>query len=237
MTDPEFYLSALVIGMVGSFHCIGMCGPIALALPLKNNSWGSRISSTIIYNVGRAITYGILGLIFGLIGKGIALGGLQQWVSIILGSIMILSVFFPFIFRKVNIEKATYQMVSRMKSIFGKMFALRTYSSLFVIGLLNGFLPCGLVYMALAGAIVSGEITSGIIYMVVFGLGTIPIMMSLSLLGKIVSIRFRNKVRKIIPIFIVIIGILFILRGLNLGIKYISPKLNENEPTKMECCH
>jgi sulfite exporter TauE/SafE len=233
----EFYYSALVIGLVGSFHCIGMCGPIALALPLKNKSWGSRVSSAFLYNLGRTITYGVLGLIFGLIGKGIALGGFQQWTSIILGVIMILSVIFPALFRQVNIEKATYSMVSRLKGVFGKMFSLRTYRSLFTIGLLNGFLPCGLVYMALAGAIVSGEVRSGVIYMVVFGLGTIPIMLGVSVLGKIVSMRFRNTMRKVIPIFIVLIGILFILRGMNLGIKYVSPKLSEKEPMKMECCH
>jgi len=237
MIDPEFYLSALIIGLLGSFHCIGMCGPIALALPLKNISWGSRISSTLIYNIGRTITYAILGIIFGLIGKGIALGGLQQWVSIALGIIMILSVLFPFIFRNVNLEKATYSMVSKAKGVFRKMFSLRTYHSLFIIGILNGFLPCGLVYMALAGAIVSGEVKSGAIFMAVFGLGTIPVMMALSLVGNVVSIRFRNKIKKVLPIFIVIIGILFILRGLNLGIKYISPKLSEKEPAKMGCCH
>jgi len=231
------YISALVLGLLGSFHCIGMCGPIAVALPLKTNSWTERITSSLLYNIGRTITYGIIGLIFGLVGKGLQLGGLQQWVSIGLGIIMILSVFFPVLFRRVNIESATYKMVSGMKSVLGKMFSVRTYKSLFIIGLLNGFLPCGLVYIAAAGAIVTGEITDSIFYMMIFGLGTIPIMLALSVLGNVVSVRFRNRIRKIIPVFIVLIGILFILRGSNLGIKYISPKLDKNDQTKMECCH
>jgi hypothetical protein len=233
----EFYITALGIGLIGSFHCIGMCGPIALALPVSKDRWDARVYGTLLYNIGRTITYGILGIVFGLVGKGLSLGGLQQWASIAIGAIMILSVLFPVVFRKVNIEKATYKMVSKMKGIFGKMFSIRSYGSLFTIGLLNGFLPCGLVYMALAGAIVSAELLSGMLYMIIFGLGTIPVMLALTLLGNVVSIRFRNKIRKIIPIFIIIIGILFMLRGMNLGIKYISPKLSEEEPMKVECCH
>ena len=231
------YISALVLGLLGSFHCIGMCGPIAVALPLKTNTWPARIASSLVYNIGRTITYAILGFIFGLIGKGISLGGIQQWVSIILGAVMILSVLFPVLFRKVNIEKATYGMISRLKGRFARMFSIRSYSSLFTIGILNGFLPCGLVYITIAGAIVSGEVKDGILYMIIFGLGTIPIMMALSILGNVISVRFRNKIRVVIPIFIVIIGILFILRGMNLGIKYISPKFDTEEATKVECCH
>jgi len=106
-----------------------------------------------------------------------------------------------------------------------------------VIGILNGFLPCGLVYIAIASAIVLGTIEQGIVYMMIFGLGTIPIMLSLSILGNVVSVKFRKKVGKIIPFFIVLIGILFILRGLNLGIPYVSPKLDKTDGTKMECCH
>ena len=231
------FISALILGLIGSFHCIGMCGPIAIALPLKTDNWGARISSGLLYNIGRTTTYGILGAIFGLVGKGLSLGGLQQWASIGIGAIMVLSVLFPFMFKKVNIEKATYGMVSKLKGLFGKMFMIRSYGSLFVIGILNGFLPCGLVYIAIAGAIVSGDMVDGIIYMAIFGLGTIPIMLSLSLLGNIVSIRFRNKVRRIIPVFIMLIGILFILRGMGLGIKYISPPPKILEPDRTEMQH
>lgn len=231
------YISALVLGLLGSFHCIGMCGPIAIALPLKTNTWPARIASSLVYNIGRTITYSILGFIFGLIGKGISLGGLQQWVSIIIGIIMILSVIFPVLFRKINIEKSTYMMISRLKGKFSKMFSIRSYTSLFTIGILNGFLPCGLVYIAIAGAIVSGEVQDGVLYMLIFGLGTIPVMMALSILGNVISVKFRNKIRMIVPVFIIIIGILFILRGMNLGIKYISPKFDKEETTKVECCH
>ncbi|HSG68617.1 MAG TPA: sulfite exporter TauE/SafE family protein [Bacteroidales bacterium] len=231
------YLSALVLGLLGSFHCMGMCGPIAIALPLKTHAWPARIGSSLLYNIGRTVTYGILGFIFGLIGKGFSLGGLQQWVSITLGIIMLVSVAFPLFFRRINLERSAYAIVSRLKGRFSKMFSIRSYSSLFTIGILNGFLPCGLVYIALAGAIVSGEITDGVLYMMIFGLGTIPAMALLSILGNVISVKFRKKISKLIPVFIVIIGILFILRGMNLGIKYISPKLNKEDPAATECCH
>ncbi len=231
-------ISALTIGLIGSFHCIGMCGPIAIALPLKNNSWFTKFFSAALYNLGRSVTYGAMGAIFGLLGKGFQLIGVQQWVSIAMGIIMILSVFFPLIFRKhINADGFVAKWVGKLKSSFKKLFSIRSYMSLWVIGLLNGLLPCGLVYMALAGAIVSGNTIHGAVYMIVFGLGTLPIMLSVSLIGNIVSLKFRNKIRKIIPIFIVIIGILFILRGMNLGIKYISPEIVKKEIVEVNCCH
>jgi sulfite exporter TauE/SafE len=231
-------ISALTLGLLGSFHCIGMCGPIAVALPLKNDSWFTRIFSALLYNLGRTLTYGVMGLVFGLLGSGFRMAGLQQWASIIIGIIMILSVIFPALFRNhVNLDAWVTKLTSRLKSAFGKLFSTRSYMSLWIIGLLNGLLPCGLVYMAIAGAIVTSSMVSGAVYMVIFGLGTIPVMLALSVLGNIVSLRFRNFIRKIVPVFIIIIGLLFILRGMNLGIKYISPKMEKEETTKMECCH
>ena len=146
-----YLLQAFLIGILGSFHCIGMCGPIALALPLKNQSLLSKIFSSLIYNGGRSITYGIMGFLFGLIGRGLYLGGLQRWTSIALGVIMVLSVIFPILFRKVNLESRVDNALSSVKKLFGRFLSVRTYKSLFIIGLLNGLLPCGLVYIAQAG--------------------------------------------------------------------------------------
>ncbi len=220
----EFYIAALVFGFFTSFHCIGMCGPIAIALPLKRNTWYSKVISSLLYNFGRTITYGFLGAIFGLLGKGFKMSGFQSWVSIIVGILMILSVLFPVLFhQKQYIDRIMYSYVGKMISAFRKLFKKSTYPSLFFIGLLNGLLPCGPVYAAIALAIVGGSILSGSLYMILFGLGTIPIMLSLNLIGHTISISMRNKIRKVIPVFIIIIGILFILRGLHLGIPYVSP--------------
>lgn len=233
----EFYIAALSMGLLGSFHCIGMCGPIAIALPIKADSWISKVIGGSLYNLGRSVTYGLMGAIFGLLGKGFQLVGIQQIISIAIGVIMILSVFFPLLFKNIQwIDKFTNRIVQKLKLAFAKLFRLKSNISLFIIGILNGFLPCGLVYMAIAAAIVTGEILEGTIYMVIFGLGTLPIMLSLSLTSQIISINFRNKIKRIIPIFIILIGLLFILRGMNLGIKYISPKLSKTEVAILECC-
>jgi uncharacterized protein len=231
-------LAALTLGLIGSFHCIGMCGPIAIALPLTNQNWLSKILGASIYNIGRALTYGFMGIIFGLLGKGFKLAGLQQWVSIAMGIIMIVSVLFPFILRsRSKLDGLINKFVARLKKAFGNLFKNRSYHSLFLIGLLNGFLPCGLVYMAIAGAVATGEVLNGAMYMIIFGLGTLPIMLSVSLIGNLISTPFRDRIRKFIPIFIVLIGLLFILRGMNLGIKYISPKLDKMNSTEMMMHH
>ena len=232
------YISALLLGLVGSLHCAGMCGPIALALPLNNQTWFVRISGGILYNVGRTITYASLGAFFGLAGMGLALGGLQQWVSIILGVIMILAVLIPRIGSAGKyITGLIDSLTGHLKKPFVKLFRMRTYSSLFVIGLLNGFLPCGLVYIALSGALVMSKVSQGAIYMVFFGLGTIPMMLAISVIGNVLSQKLRKSLSRAIPVLIILLGILFILRGLNLGIPYISPKLSqEGEKATMECC-
>ncbi len=233
------YLSALVLGLVGSLHCAGMCGPIALALPLNNESWFSRVSGGLLYNGGRIITYGLLGAIFGLAGMGIALGGLQQYASIALGVIMILAVIIP---RLGKAGSWVNRVTDRFTRIFSKplarLFRVRSYRSLFFIGFLNGFLPCGLVYIALAGALVTGKYYEGAIYMVLFGLGTIPMLLAISLAGNFLTQQLRRQLSRIIPAVIIILGILFILRGLNLGIPYVSPKLDKKDGKEvMECCH
>lgn len=234
-----YIVSAIVLGLMGSFHCVGMCGPIALALPLNNANWFTRIVGSLLYNVGRAITYAMMGAVFGVLGEGLQLGGFQRWVSIIMGAIMVLAVLFPALFKNTSrFDKYIYGYVARLKARFGVLFNKRSYSSLLVIGLLNGLLPCGLVYMALAGAIATGGVTSGALFMFIFGLGTLPMLLLLSLVGNVVSGKLKRIINKIIPVVIVIIGILFILRGMNLGIPFISPpeeRLHPNDkPMKMD---
>ncbi|MEI6900543.1 MAG: sulfite exporter TauE/SafE family protein [Bacteroidota bacterium] len=230
------YFQAIFLGFLGSFHCAGMCGPIALALPFHNKTSQEKIGSALLYNTGRVFTYSLLGLTFGFLGFGLAFWGMQRWVSIGMGALMILSVVFPIIFRSVSFGKLVEALMNRFNRFFGKMFAFRSWSSVFFIGMLNGFLPCGLVYIALAGAIVSRGATDGAIYMALFGLGTIPMMFSVSMAGGIISVKFRNKARQLIPWVIVLIGILFIIRGLNLGIPYLSPELKPHDPLP-DCCH
>ena len=220
----ELYLMALLTGLVGSLHCIGMCGPIAVALPLGNRNYGYKILGSLTYNLGRILTYGILGAIFGMLGQGIEMAGLQQGATIGIGVIMILSVIFPALFKgKIKIEQLFFGYAGKLIGKFRQLFAISSLPSLFLIGLLNGLLPCGLVYVAVAGAINTNDTFFGIIYMVIFGLGTIPIMATIPLLGNIIGRNIRKRFGKVLPIFIVILGILFVMRGLSLGIPFISP--------------
>jgi hypothetical protein len=217
--------SALVLGLMGSFHCAGMCGPIAIALPLHGNTIIQKIFGGSLYNLGRTITYGIMGALFGMLGQGIHLLGFQQKVSVIMGGLMIISVLFPALFRnQYNLDRSLFSFVGQLKKSIGKLFAVRSFQSLFFIGLLNGLLPCGLVYIAIAGAIGTGNTAEGGLYMILFGLGTIPMMLGISLAGNILGLAVRQKINKIIPVLVVVVGLLFVLRGLDLGIPYLSPK-------------
>ena len=236
------YIQPLIIGLLGSFHCLGMCGPIVVSLPLREQSWETKVFSSLLYNLGRVTTYAFLGLIFGLLGLGLHIWGIQQWVSIAVGTIMILSVGFPVLFHGSKITTIFDGLLMGFKKSFGRFFGLRTYTSIWMIGILNGFLPCGLVYVALAGALLSTTPWNGAFYMIIFGIGTVPALMVLSLLGNFLTAAFRRRMQGIVPFLILLIGILFVLRGMNLGIPYLSPKMEaaQNKKTeqfqKPKCC-
>lgn len=243
----EFLIAAISLGFLGSFHCIGMCGPIALALPISTTNYFHKVLLVFTYNFGRILTYSVFGLLFGLIGKGFAVAGYQQIVSVVIGSLLLLGVIIPSkYFAKYSMTSSIFTFFNKIKSALGKLFFKSGHRSLFLIGLLNGLLPCGLVYMAVAGAIATGDITKSILFMAVFGLGTVPIMLSLPLIGNFISMPIRNSIRKSVPVIVGVMAVLLILRGLNLGIPYVSPKINtdtnstascHSQKTTFNCCH
>jgi len=230
----EIVYTALGLGLLTGFHCVGMCGPIALVLPLNNKTWGTRIFSALLYNFGRTITYSAMGLVFGLIGAGFSFAGFQRWISIAMGAFMIATIVFPQINSVLYKGTGNSKFMSSIKKQLSKYFQQASYKSLFITGLLNGLLPCGMVYMALAGAIAVGSVKYSIIYMALFGLGTIPMMFFLSMLGNFASLKFKRIINRIIPYIVVIVGLLFILRGLELGIKFISPPAKKLEIHQMK---
>ena len=236
-----FLWTAFIVGLIGSAHCAGMCGPIALALPLKSDSWITRVGGGLVYNAGRIITYMLLGAIFGMLGKGLHMAGFQLWASIIIGILMIVMVVVPLIFKKLPSLNNVFEGYSaRLLGGFRNMFRKGGTPSLFGIGLLNGILPCGLVYVAVAGAINTGDVISAMLYMALFGAGTIPVMLAVSLAGTMISLKLRIFVNKLSPYVIVLLGVLFILRGLSLGIPYISPKSEALTPViekAHKCCN
>ena len=216
--------SALILGLISSLHCIGMCGPIAMMLPVDHQNEAKKVTQIVTYHLGRLTAYATIGLIFGLLGRGFFLAGLQQNMSIFIGVAMIMVVLIPEkVFSRYNFSKPVYKIISKIKSSLGNQFKNRSYKSLFTIGLLNGFLPCGMVYIALFGAIAMQSAGFGILYMLLFGLGTIPLMSIVVYIHSLIKLPFRNKIQKAIPYVTVFIGVLFILRGLGLGIPYVSP--------------
>jgi sulfite exporter TauE/SafE len=232
----EWIIAALTMGFIGSFHCIGMCGPIALALPVGHFSNSNKVAAILLYNFARVITYAAFGLLFGLIGQGFALAGFQQIMSVVIGSILLLIILFPYAWnKKIGISKWN-ALINKVKMKFGLLFKQRSLSSLLYIGLLNGLLPCGLVYMAIAGSVAVANALKGSMFMALFGLGTIPAMFAVTMVKDLISLNIRNKIQKAVPVFVGIMAILLILRGLNLGIPYISPKVQQAECTTMSCC-
>ncbi|HEY6627111.1 MAG TPA: sulfite exporter TauE/SafE family protein [Ignavibacteriaceae bacterium] len=235
--STEIY-AAFFIGLVGSLHCIGMCGPIAIALPVPDSSNLSFFTGRILYNLGRVVTYAFLGAVLGLVGSKIALAGAQQVVSIVLGVVIIIAVLLPQKYKNYFAQHPIIQKLAHpLKSNIGVLFSKGTFSAMFLIGILNGFLPCGLVYVALAGAIASGDAISGAAVMILFGLGTVPAMFAASVFGKFINIGIRTKIRKAVPVLAIILGVIFILRGMNLGMPMLSPKVSTQTEasSEMEC--
>ncbi|TRX16385.1 sulfite exporter TauE/SafE family protein [Flavobacterium franklandianum] len=217
-------LTAFIFGLISSFHCIGMCGPIAMMLPVDRENQAKKGTQILTYHIGRLTAYATIGLIFGLLGRGLYFAGLQQKMSVFIGVAMIVIILIPDkVFAKYNFSKPVFKLISKIKTTLGSQFKSKSYKSLFTIGLLNGFLPCGMVYVALFGAIAMQNEFYGVLYMILFGLGTVPVMSSVVYINSFLTIPVRNKIQKIIPFVAIVIGILFIFRGLGLGIPYISP--------------
>lgn len=219
--------TALIIGFAGSLHCVGMCGPIVLALPTKINSKNlDFILKRLLYNIGRVSTYALIGIIVGYLGQSLKIWGYQQTLSILIGVVILLWVIIPKKYHKIITELSLIKKgFGILQKSIGKLFKNESYLSFYVIGILNGFLPCGFVYMGAAGAASTGNYFSGGLYMVLFGLGTVPALFVLSIFGKYFNQSLRNKFNKAVPYFAVILALLFILRGLNLGIPFISPMM------------
>lgn len=229
----EIIAAGFILGLIGSLHCAGMCGPIAINLPLRGETFFEKFISGLLYNSGRTLMYGIMGAVFGSIGKGLYLLGIQQWVSIIMGSIMILTVIIPFVFKKINLIQFDF-FAGFLRKAIQKLFKIRSYKGLFLIGMLNSLLPCGLVYVAIIGAIATGNVFQGGMYLILFGLGTIPMMLTISLIGNAITTNIRNIFNRIIPYLVVVIGAIFILRGMCLGIPYLSPSKENLEISIMK---
>lgn len=218
-------LSALTLGFASGFHCIGMCGPIALSMGFSRQQSSNFYIQNLSYQLGRILTYSFLGALLGIIGEGFHMAGFQRYLSIIVGVMLLVMALYSF-GGKDFASKVPFlsKLLLKVKIRLGKILQKSDYQSRFLTGVLNGFLPCGMVYMALTASLVSGGIWQGAAYMSFFGLGTFPFMFSVVLLGNFITANMRTKILQVIPIIMMILGGLFILRGLEIGIPYISPK-------------
>lgn len=212
---------AFYIGLFGSVHCIGMCGPLAFAVPSFHRGWWRVILDKLIYNCGRVCSYTFLGLLIGLVGKQLWLAGLQQSVSVISGLLIIAagsSRMFKIKFSRGRWVPALLKPVDRLLH-----YALNHQAGHFAVGLLNGFLPCGFVYLALVGAVNSASPAASAQYMFWFGMGTFPLMLLATISSGYIGPIFRRRINKAMPYLMVCLGFWFLLRGMGLDIPCLSP--------------
>lgn len=211
--------AAFSMGLVGSLHCVGMCGPLMLAVPYSATQKMNILLEVFTYQLGRILVYALLGAMIGWVGKGLYLAGLQSFFSVATGVILLIAVFLSFdlenfITRLPFMEKLNTLVKSRVNALWKKQgsgFHLK-------IGMLNGLLPCGLVYLAIAGAVTMPNILTSTLYMTSFGLGTLPLLVLTILAGQRLSLSWRSRLQRLYPLFVAAVGLFLIVRGLEFDV-------------------
>ena len=218
---------AFFTGLVGSIHCVGMCGPLALTIPMSNRNGYRSITGILLYNFGRITTYGILGLVFSLAGSSLFIGSSQQRLSLVLGIGIIIWALINY-FSNANLGSAiSLKWFAAVKKPFREILHRKDLPAAGVLGILNGLLPCGLVYLALAQAIAVADPFKGVGIMMVFGLGTVPAMLAFPIFHAALPFTWRKFLVKALPFLAILVGLQLIVRGLDLGWAMLSPKLHE----------
>lgn len=236
MTITEVISTAFVMGAVGSLHCIGMCGPLALSLPIGHRTGSGRAFGGLLYNAGRISTYAVLGLILGLAGQTLFSTRWQSALSLTLGGLIFLYLLVPTRYKASSLFVSwTNKPFVKLRTALGRLFHSPKYTSLFSIGVLNGLLPCGMIYLALSSSLLAGTAAKGSLFMLFFGLGTFPAMLGAVFFGSYFNQQVRGQLRKAIPVFLFIMATLLVLRGLNLGIPFISPQLPMGAHEAVSC--
>ena len=235
--------AALTLGFFGSLHCIGMCGPLALALLPTNGAQSSLLriaSGSLLYNGGRVVTYAMLGLLFGLLGGAARVAGLQQVLSIGTGVIILLWLVLPkHLTQRVEAKHHVAALLARLKLWLNRLLRSHRFAAQFGVGLLNGLLPCGFVYLALAGALAQPSMLRSSLFMALFGVGTMPAMLAIMLPNGLLSPARRVSLRRVMPVGTAVVAVLLIVRGLALGVPYLSPNLASSPAaqTTAPACH
>ncbi len=230
----SFLIPAFLIGLSGSLHCVGMCGPLLFSAILQPGSNTFPLSKWFIYQAGRMLVYVLWGILFGSIGFTLKWVGLQQDMSITLGicmlSILVLAKFFPSFESKITSNRVFRLLTEQLMPFIRK----RDNRSSFFSGVLNGILPCGLVYMAIAGAVVMQDTLKGAAFMVAFGLGTLPLLLAVLIAGKSIQPNIRKYFSVAYPYILAFMAVLLIIRGLNLGTMF-SPAIAPDKSGIVHC--
>ena len=194
---PELsLLSAMLIGWLGGVHCLGMCGGIVSALALSAPE-ASRTHILLAYNLGRCLTYVMLGAVAGLLGQfgtralGIAPDLLYAIANLLLVGMGLYLLGFPWLVRP--LEQAGQGLWRHIEPYSRRLFPVNTVTRALGVGLLWGFLPCGLVYSALATAFALGSATPGGLWMMAFSLGTLPNLLLAGWVGASTLQRLRQS--------------------------------------------
>lgn len=233
--NAALFIPALMLGLASSLHCIGMCGPLSLAMPVMGLPPRQRYINLLLYQTGRISTYVLVGILVGLVGKSILLAGYQQLLSILAGLIVLVAAAGYYIGKRATpfsflngFYRAISQMVFRVIKNAGKP------GGALLFGMANGLLPCGMVYIAAITSLSYGGVWEAGSFMFVFGAGTLPAMLAVSLAGK----RFAGRhswLQRVTPVVITAMGLLLVIRGLNLDIPYLSPTLSHTATDVLSC--
>ena len=203
-------LTAFILGLAGSLHCAGMCSPLAFAVANMNRTvWLNRL----VYNAGRIMTYGVMGAIVSSIGVALPLEKFQTGLSIGMGVMLIfLGLIGSAWIRIPNRVNPLYPISLFLKDKFSNLIRHKGVPSIFVMGSLNGLLPCGLTVIALTSCLIFPSILDGFYFMITFGLGTLPVMLGLSSMIFWTIRKFQFNAARANAVLLILAGSLLIGR-------------------------
>lgn len=211
---------AFTLGLFGSLHCLGMCGPLAFSLlPGIQEKSSKNVVRAVSYNAGRVISYVTMGMLVGLFGGLFNLSGLQKPLGISLGIVLVIMFLFSFDIEKLLFRSSSYsKLYSKYSTYLSKVIGKLKRQPPLLLGMLNGLIPCGLVYLALAGALTSGGVLSGGQFMMWFGLGTFPAMFLLLVSFSLLDLKRRLNFRKVFAFLQLFVGVFLIYRAVHIEI-------------------
>ncbi len=229
------FLMVFLMGFTGSLHCAGMCGPIIWIMPFQVFSGFKRVLAIAMYHIGRISVYALMAIVLHSF-KELFNPRVQQYVSVFSGVLLLIAGIITFIpGHKIKFKLPWSEQV---KTMLGKVIGNPGLGAITSAGILNGLLPCGLVYMALSATMVMPTAREAAMLMYVFGIGTVPMLVGITLLKSRIKLIKSGNINKFAPLIVFSFGLLFVLRGLNLGIPYVSPKVEmTSKEVKSSCCH